>query len=624
MVFLSFKPKYSLWGQDYQDSPDFCSVYTYSLPELQRKDKTRVEKLIELIQKELAYFRLFQGAWPIRAMIKQYLRNAGDKLRRDLRKEHAAEKDDIDPPEAPSSPKGAQRVDGDNVMEEDEDEDEDTIWLDDNEDNDIEDIEDGAPAEDADADMEHERQDVEDHLAFDDDSTGESEETLLRAASWMESPTPKKQKSAYKENVSAVKKDIQVKGGRRVIPDSPINSPSPTKRKREDVAPVKSKKTKLDPVTPATAPTTTAPPTSIPDVCPASHCGDRVPENPPHHILSLFIRRRDHISKNGRGASGLSQLNREVCFALKHEKRKVELRLEAQRNQWPVKIDFEDLRSRCQAPDLQDKIVNTAIDKKTLGKAAIWKGFLKNIGYKIHGFGLAEIGTFSVDADRAARCGYFGPRGQSIISIAVKSTLKSNGVTPDHTYSTIVAALQDSPEQLDASSNDETLPSQDHFVHYILVPLVAATLIAEDFEVHREDGFTIMHESSDFGDVFNPNSIPVVDPRKIASKSATVIPGPSEEPTKMTVIPSSKELKKAGEGKKATPKAPPGSVKTTTMMSFPAPIIAKKKSTQVGFPLHPGAPALNTKAKPHKAAQETTPIAETTLIFLRTTLEIHV
>ncbi|KAF8194893.1 hypothetical protein K438DRAFT_1968844 [Mycena galopus ATCC 62051] len=158
-------------------------------------------------------------------MIKQYLRNAGDKLRHDLRKEYAAEKDDIDPPEASSSHKDARRVDGDDVMEEDEYEDEDTISLDDNEDDNIEDMEHGAPAEDANADMENERKDVEDPLAFDNDSTGESEETPLRAASWAESPTPKKQKSADKEDVSAAKKDVikQVKGGRRVIPDSPLH-----------------------------------------------------------------------------------------------------------------------------------------------------------------------------------------------------------------------------------------------------------------------------------------------------------------------------------------------------------------------------------------------------------------
>ncbi|KAF8215695.1 hypothetical protein K438DRAFT_1748609 [Mycena galopus ATCC 62051] len=416
------------------------------------RDKTRVEKLIELIQKEIAYFRLFQGAWPIRAMIKQYLRNAGDKLRRDLRKERAVEKDDIDNPEAPSLNHGTQLVDEDDDMEEDQD---NTIWLDDDEDEDVEDAECGAPAQNADA--EKEELDLEDPLAFDEDFNGEFERTPLRAASWAENLTPKKQNRADKENVSAVKQNVikKMKGGHQVIPDSPINSPSPTKRKREDVAPgpVKSKKAKLDPVIPAATLATTT------------------------------------------GASGVSQLNREVCVALKNEHKKIKLHREAQLNQWPVEIDFEDLRVRCQAPELQDQIVGTAIDKETLGNTSIWQTFLKNIGYKIHAFALAEIGTFSVDADRAARCGYFGPKGQSIIATAVESAIE--GVTRNQTHGTIVAALRDSPEQLDASPHNATLPSQAHFTHYILVPLVAASFISEDFEVDLDAAFKIMHESSD-------------------------------------------------------------------------------------------------------------------------------
>ncbi|KAF8160563.1 hypothetical protein K438DRAFT_1985661 [Mycena galopus ATCC 62051] len=357
----------------------YCNWYLPTGKTLNKQDKTRVEKLIELIQKEIAYFRLFQGAWPIRAIIKQYLRNTGDKLRRDLRKEHAAEKDDVDHPEVPSLNKGAQRVNEDDDTEEEQD---DTIWLENDEDEDVENAERRAPVQNADANVDEGQLDLEDSLTFDEDFTGESEDTPLRAASWGESPIPKKQTRADKENVSAAKKDFikKVKGGRQVIPDSPINSPSPTKRKREDVAvgPVKSKKAKLDPVTPAaTLATTTS--ISIPDVCPAAHCKDRVPTNLPHHIVTLFIRRHDLISKNGRGASGVSQLNREVCVALKNKHKKIKLHREAQLNQWPVEIDFEDLRVRCQAPELQDQIVGTAIDKETLGNTSIWQTFLKNI-----------------------------------------------------------------------------------------------------------------------------------------------------------------------------------------------------------------------------------------------------
>ncbi|KAF8209689.1 hypothetical protein K438DRAFT_1753340 [Mycena galopus ATCC 62051] len=68
------------------------------LKELQNTVATQAKELVAKdtvipapqIQKDVPYFKQFQGGWPIRAIIKQYLRNAGQKLRRDLREEAAA------------------------------------------------------------------------------------------------------------------------------------------------------------------------------------------------------------------------------------------------------------------------------------------------------------------------------------------------------------------------------------------------------------------------------------------------------------------------------------------------------------------------------------------------------
>lgn len=75
------------------------------------QEKARLEKAIQLvrvihlvgfvltanqIQKTAVYFERFQGGWPIRNFIKQYLANNQDKYKRALREERAAEATDTD------------------------------------------------------------------------------------------------------------------------------------------------------------------------------------------------------------------------------------------------------------------------------------------------------------------------------------------------------------------------------------------------------------------------------------------------------------------------------------------------------------------------------------------------
>jgi hypothetical protein len=57
---------------------------------------TEIFNSLSQIQEELKYFRRFQGGWPVKAMIQQYLDNCTDKNTRDLRLEHEAEAADCD------------------------------------------------------------------------------------------------------------------------------------------------------------------------------------------------------------------------------------------------------------------------------------------------------------------------------------------------------------------------------------------------------------------------------------------------------------------------------------------------------------------------------------------------
>ncbi|KAF7368091.1 hypothetical protein MSAN_00875300 [Mycena sanguinolenta] len=178
----------------------YANSYLPTGKTITEQDPTKVAKLIELIQREVKYFQRFQGAWPIRAILKQYLRNAGDKLRRDLRLERAAEANDGD------------EFGPDDVSEGDVDEIEHEGGVNNN----------MGAADDADDEMrpisdnddnlyqggEEDEEDEQLGLS-DDDSTPQ-----LLAASWHDTiQTPKSRKIAEKENravVSPVPVDLDI------------------------------------------------------------------------------------------------------------------------------------------------------------------------------------------------------------------------------------------------------------------------------------------------------------------------------------------------------------------------------------------------------------------------------
>ncbi|KAK6969650.1 hypothetical protein R3P38DRAFT_3242773 [Favolaschia claudopus] len=54
-----------------------------------------------LVVREVKFMRRYQGAWPVRAVIKQYLRNFNTNLKRDLLDEEEAAKADGDEWEIP-------------------------------------------------------------------------------------------------------------------------------------------------------------------------------------------------------------------------------------------------------------------------------------------------------------------------------------------------------------------------------------------------------------------------------------------------------------------------------------------------------------------------------------------
>lgn len=72
------------------------------------------------VQKEVTYFQLFQGGWPIHAILKQYLQNTTDKFNRDLRVEKAAEAQGLPAPSRRSRTHSEQPEQSDQEDEDDE------------------------------------------------------------------------------------------------------------------------------------------------------------------------------------------------------------------------------------------------------------------------------------------------------------------------------------------------------------------------------------------------------------------------------------------------------------------------------------------------------------------------
>ncbi|KAJ6494475.1 hypothetical protein C8R45DRAFT_177228 [Mycena sanguinolenta] len=163
-----------------------------------------------------------------------------------------------------------------------------------------------------------------------------------------------------------------------------------------------------------------------------------------------------------------------------------------------------------------------AFNSDELEDCAIWSLFLELISYKVNSFSLSRIGTFSSAADRLLRCGYFGPKGHSIIVSAIRDSL-DNCVNLTR-LSTTIASLQDQPQEWERSRYN-CVPSQDQFTHYVLAPFVAASLISKDLNLDFNAALKVMQESSDYGDLFNPLPLPATYPS----------PSPPHSPLQLTV-----------------------------------------------------------------------------------------
>ncbi|KAJ7720655.1 hypothetical protein B0H16DRAFT_1792704 [Mycena metata] len=502
---------------------------------IKHQEPARLEKVIQLIMRENSYFQRFHGGWPIRDFIKQYLLNNSDNYKRAMRKERAAEAKDDENWEDEDDDMSVEEEVGDDTVDSEEEED---IVIGDDEDVDEEpdNVEEPAEYEELDEDA------LEDILDLEDDG----EENGAKMV-WSPAPSTPINAKKSKENI-APKPPLPANRPqpkplyKKKVTEAPA-SPSPKKRKAPDSAsepapqPAKKSKIILSP---------------IPVSCPAEGCKDLVPNPVPRSIVQLFRQRQELIDADGATAAACNELTAEICKAIRAEDERSRCLAEAKTIGWPLNINFDTLAPRITA--LSHEINRLSSSSISLNKSPVWRAFLKRIDYKVWAFSRASSRFPSAQLG----CGYYGPKGLEIIKHALKYIQKEEDEDEDSIENCLFATLSgliDTPNNWDEYDDDSNLISPNKFMKFILIPHVAASLIAEDLEIELREAVDILELSEQYGFLFNADPPPKVD---IAVSPVYAQQAPPRLRKKLTLLP---------------PKQ-----KTITLEDFPPPPPPKSKS----------------------------------------------
>ncbi|KAJ7449360.1 hypothetical protein B0H11DRAFT_2332341 [Mycena galericulata] len=539
---------------------------------IRQQDPATLEKVIVLVKKEFKYFQRFKGGWPIRDFVKQYLANNTDKFKRAVRQEREAEAEDPDDWDE----------EGETLSEEDEE-----SGVNDNE---------GAESDEGDALMpfdadedigsEHlDEPEPEEYKSLDEDGV----EMLNEEGSVPSTPVKGKKAlknvhdSGVKENIPptassgeknpkpSAKKTVSshTKPPSRPPKSSKLISPSPQKRKRPDTPqedparPIKKKKLGKDSDPPSLAPTTRV---DIPVICPGNYCKDVVPTDLPPSVLALFAQKRDSVHKDGPTAPGCAQLTKQICQAIKTEIVHSRHLTEAKEAGWPISIDFDDLPPRISA--LFPSLSILLSDSTVLARSPVWNKFLARIGFKVFAFSRSsnrfDIGNLG--------CGYFGPKGQNIIESTLQALSKNDDQDKlsNDLYATL-SQLLDTPKPWDQYDETSNLISPRKFSKFILVPHIAAWLIAEDLEISMNDAVEVLINSNEYGRLFNgdlPEKVDIV----VAANPESSHPPRHRKPA-VNLKPTAREKKSAKKivQKPKHSKSPKKSTQKKAEVKIPAP-----------------------------------------------------
>ncbi|KAF8147521.1 hypothetical protein K438DRAFT_1779997 [Mycena galopus ATCC 62051] len=144
--------------------------------------------------------------------------------------------------------------------------------------------------------------------------------------------------------------------------------------------------------------------------------------------------------------------------------------------------------------------------------------------------------------------------------------------------------LEHKPQQWDTDQTSSTFLSLEQFIYYVLAPFVATWFISDDLDVDLNPALAILYSSSDFGDLFN-NELPAPSAKSVkmfAPKSEGKVfrPKPLMQNSPISSLSSTKPTDTTM--KSLATRSPAQQVKTTTMTSFPEPVIKKKTKDNQG------------------------------------------
>ncbi|KAJ7029149.1 hypothetical protein C8F04DRAFT_1187930 [Mycena alexandri] len=244
----------------------------------------------------------------------------------------------------------------------------------------------------------------------------------------------------------------------------------------------------------------------IPTVCPARSCKDPIHNPVPPAIISLFRQRQALIDTNGPAAAGHDELTQQICTVLRLEHERSESLAHAKSAGWPVNIDFDNLPARI--IPLVYELEQLCSDSIFLNKSPIWRTFLHLIDYRVWAFSRSSSRFVSANLGS----GYFGPKGRAIMQATIKA-LEADGeddAIENRLFATH-SALTDTPQNWDEFEDDSNLISPAKFTKFILIPHLAASLIAQDLESTLREAIDILEASEQFGLFFNADPPERVD-----------------------------------------------------------------------------------------------------------------
>ncbi|KAJ7175208.1 hypothetical protein C8R43DRAFT_1201912 [Mycena crocata] len=449
------------------------------------QDPVMLEKVIAVIKKDVKYFQRFQGGWPIRDFIKQYLVNLNGKFKRSLRDEQAAEADDPDEwNDTDLSDDEASNINNNTAK-----------------DSDMEDIAINFDAEDNDAAEEQQ----------DDAGPKNDLEDVLPA-------------SPEKGTIVASTLDQR-----------------PTKKQKTD---------------PNILPAITR--SDIPNICPASYCKERVPEDLSASLMALFSEKRQLIHEGGPTAPGCSALTKKICQALGEEGERTRRLTQAVEAGWPTTIDFDDLPARILS--IFPELALLQSDSSLLAKSPVWKKVLKLIKYEVFAFTKSSARFKSAELG----CGYFGPKGSVIIQETLKSFEQDEDV--DNVLYATLSELVDKPspwDQFDDSSN-------------LISP-------KKDLEISLSAAVEVLEDSANYGTLFN---------------------GDIPEKVNVIVTPDAVSSEQPPRHRKGAVKLTLPKPKVITLEDFPVPVSKDKKKPKAPVEKTVKKPSQKPKTKAEKKEKE--------------------